>query len=124
MIERALFRNSETSFIIGIGCESEFLLGADLNWNALDAFIREHEGRTLFTVINYQLGLDILDVPHPGNLLPLFRIWVPESTYLYESTRAYWLEGEYNEAHQHLAEQLLETDEQPEAVEWTAKMNK
>jgi para-aminobenzoate synthetase component I len=124
MIERALFRNSENSFLIGIGCKSEFILGPDLNWNALDMFIREQEGRTLFMVINYQLGLDILSVTHAANQLPLLRIWAPESTYLYESTTAYLLEGEHNENHQLLAEQLFETNESAPPVEWTAKIDK
>lgn len=124
MIERALFRHLENSFLIGIGCESQFVLGADLNWNALDAFIQENKERTLFTVINYQLGLDILSIQHPPNQLPLLRVWVPESTYLYESTTAYLLEGKLDEANQQLAEQLFEQEEPAPSIQWTAKIDK
>lgn len=124
MIERALFRHLDNSFLVGIGCESEFVLGADPDWNALDAYIRANEERTLFTVINYQLGLDILSVPHTPNLLPLLRVWVPENTYLYESTTAYLLEGEHNEIHERLAEQLFETEGSLPSIRWTAKIDK
>lgn len=124
MIERALFRHLENSFLIGIGCESEFVLGADLNWSALDAFIHENKERTLFTVINYQLGLDILSVPHTPNQLPLLRVWVPESTYLYESTTAYLVEGKPDEANQQLAEQLFELEEPTPSIQWSAKIDK
>ncbi|TSJ44733.1 chorismate-binding protein [Fluviicola chungangensis] len=123
MVERALFRYKENSFLVGIGCESEFLLHSDLNWNALDTFLEKHEGRTLFTVINYQLGLDILSVPHAPNQLPLLRVWVPESTYLYESTTAYLLEGKHDEMHQKLAEAVFETRENAPTVQWKAKID-
>ncbi|AEA42416.1 chorismate-binding protein [Fluviicola taffensis] len=124
MIERALFRNSETSFLIGIGCESEFVLNADLNWNALDEFIDVHKGKTLFTVINYQLGLDILTIQRNPNQLPLMRVWIPESTFLYEGVNAYLLEGEYNELNHQLAEELFETTEEISAIQWTAKIDR
>jgi para-aminobenzoate synthetase component I len=124
MIERALFRHLENSFLIGIGCESEFLLGPDLNWNELDAFIQANGERTIFTLINYQLGLDILSISHPSNQLPLLRLWVPESTYLYESTTAYLVEGKHLEIHQQLAEQLFEQEEPTPPIQWTAKINK
>ncbi len=123
MIERALFRHLENSFLIGIGCESEFVLNSDLNWSALDAFIQEHEGRTLFTVINYQLGLDIIAIQHVPNQLPLLRIWVPESTYLYESNTTYLLEGKHDETHQKLAEELFEADQAAPPIQWTAKID-
>lgn len=124
MIERALFRHLENSFLIGIGCESEFVLGADLNWSALDAFIQQNKERTLFTVINYQLGLDILSVQHTPNRLPLLRVWVPESTYLYESTTAYLVEGKPDEANQQWAEQLFKLEEPTPSIQWSAKINK
>lgn len=124
MIERALFRYKENSFLVGIGCESEFLLHSGLNWNELDTFLEKHEGRTLFTVINYQLGLDILSVPHTPNRLPLLRVWVPESTYLYESTTAYLLEGEHNEIHRQLAEELFTANESAPTIQWKAKIDR
>jgi para-aminobenzoate synthetase component I len=124
MIERALFRQLEDSFLVGIGCESEFVLGADLNWDALETFIQEQQGRTLFTVINYQLGLNILESTHAINQLPLLRIWVPESTYLYVGTKAHLLEGKNEEIHEQLADQLLETDESIQPIQWTAKIDK
>lgn len=124
MVERALFRYKENSFLVGIGCESEFLLHSGLNWNELDTFLEKHEGRTLFTVINYQLGLDILSVPHTPNRLPLLRVWVPESTYLYESTTAYLLEGEHNEIHRQLAEELFHANEAAPTIQWKAKIDR
>lgn len=124
MIERALFRHLENSFLIGIGCESEFVLGADSDWNALDTFIQENKERTLFAVINYQLGLDLLSIPRAQNQLPLLRIWVPESTYMYESTTAYLLEGRHDEKHERLAEELFEMEEPTPPIQWTAKIDK
>jgi para-aminobenzoate synthetase component 1 len=124
MIERALFRNSEDSFLIGIGCEAEFYLSPDLNWQELDAFLNKHAGRTLFTLINYQLGLDILALPHTPNQLPLLRVWVPESTYLYQGRTAYLLEGKYDEAYEQLAQQLVETDEAIQPIQWKAKIDR
>lgn len=124
MIERALFRHTTNSFLIGIGCEAECVLQTDLNWAALDAFIRQHAGRTLFTAINYQLGLEILSVPHSVNQLPLLRIWVPESTYVYESAKASLLEGKHNEQHQQLAEALFETGEPAPPIYWKAKIDR
>ena len=124
MIERALFKHQENSFLIGIGCESEFVLGADLNWSALDTFMQEHSDRTLFTVINYQLGLDIIDIPHTSNNLPLLRIWVPESTYLYESTSTYLLEGKHDEKHELLASELFESEGKIAPIRWKAKIDK
>ncbi|MNJ86473.1 Aminodeoxychorismate synthase component 1 [compost metagenome] len=124
MIERALFRHNEDSFLIGIGCESEFVLGTDLNWAGLDSFIRRHEGRTLFTLINYQLGLDIIGIPHTPNELPLLRIWVPESTYLYENTKTYLLEGKHDDRYEKLATELFEADEPAPSIQWKAKIDK
>lgn len=123
MIERALFRYKENSFLVGIGCETEFLLHSDLNWSALDAFLNEQKGRTLFTVINYQLGLDILSVPRTPNQLPLLRVWVPESTYLYEGATAHLLEGKHDEIHQQLAEDLFHKNEPAPAIQWSAKID-
>ncbi|WP_343631609.1 anthranilate synthase component I family protein [Fluviicola sp.] len=123
MIERALFRYQQNSFLVGIGCESEFVLDNNLDWTALDAFLHQHEGRTLFTVMNYQLGLDILSVPHTPNQLPLLRVWVPESTYLYESTQAYLLEGKNNDKYQKLAEELFKNQQKPPSVQWSAKID-
>jgi para-aminobenzoate synthetase component 1 len=124
MIERALFRYLDDSFLVGIGCESEFVLGADPDWNALDTFIQANEGRTMFTLINYQLGLDILSIPHAPNQLPLLRVWVPESTYMYESTTAYLLDGKHDEMHEKLAEELFESEESTPSIQWTAKIDK
>ncbi len=124
MIERSLFRYKDDSFLIGIGCESEFVLEPGLNWKALDAFLDKHKDRTLFTVINYQLGLSVLDVPCPENSLPLLRAWVPESTYLYESTTAYLLEGKQDEKHQKLAEDLFESPKKTAPVQWKANTDK
>lgn len=123
MIERALFRHREDSFLVGIGCESEFVLGADLNWNALDTFIRTHPGRTLFTVISYQLGLNILNVPHSENQLPLLRIWIPESTYSYKDNTANFLEGKLNDENHKLAEELFRTPETIPKIHWKAKID-
>lgn len=123
MIERALFRYQENSFLVGIGCETEFLLHSDLNWSALNAFLDEHKGKTLFTVINYQLGLDILSVPHAPNQLPLLRVWVPESTYLYEGGTAYPLEGKNDETNLQLAEDLFRKNEPAPSIRWSAKID-
>lgn len=124
MIERALFRHMDHTFLVGIGCESEFVLGADLDWKALDAFILANKGRTLFTLINYQLGLDILSIPHAPNQLPLLRVWVPESTYMYVSTTLYSLEGKDDEMHKRLAEELFEMELPTPPIQWTAKIDK
>lgn len=124
MIERALFRHSENTFLVGIGCESELVLSTDLNWAELDAFIRRHEGRTLFTLINYQLGLDIMGIPHAPNQLPLLRIWVPESTYLFEKDKARLLEGTQEEQHQKLAEALFEANEPAPSIRWQSKIDR
>lgn len=124
MIERALFKYLDDSFLVGLGCESEFVLESDLNWEALDAFLEQHKDRTLFTVINYQLGLDILNVPHPENSLPLLRVWVPESTYLHEYTTAYSLEGKQDETYEKLVEELFESEESPASIQWKAKTDK
>lgn len=123
MIERALFRYQENSFLVGIGCETEFLLHSDLNWSALNAFLDEHKGKTLFTVINYQLGLDILSVPHAPNQLPLLRVWVPESTYLYEGATAYHLEGKNDETNLQLAVDLFRKKEPAPSIRWSAKID-
>lgn len=123
MIERALFRYQENSFLVGIGCETEFLLHSDLNWPALNAFLDEHKGKTLFTVINYQLGLDILSVPHAPNQLPLLRVWVPESTYLYEGATAYHLEGKNDETNLQLAVDLFRKKEPAPSIRWSAKID-
>lgn len=123
MIERALFRYQENSFLVGIGCETEFLLHSDLNWSALNAFLDEHKGKTLFTVINYQLGLDILSVPHAPNRLPLLRVWVPESTYLYEGATAYHLEGKNDETNLQLAVDLFRKNEPAPFIRWSAKID-
>lgn len=123
MIERALFRYQENSFLVGIGCETEFLLHSDLNWPALNAFLDEHKGKTLFTVINYQLGLDILSVPHAPNQLPLLRVWVPESTYLYEGATAYHLEGKNDETNLQLAVDLFRKNEPAPSIRWSAKID-
>lgn len=123
MIERALFRYQENSFLVGIGCETEFLLHSDLNWSALNAFLDEHKGKTLFTVINYQLGLDILSVPHAPNQLPLLRVWVPESTYLYEGATAYHLEGKNDETNLQLAVDLFRKNEPAPSIRWSAKID-
>jgi para-aminobenzoate synthetase component I len=124
MIERALFRHIDDSFLIGIGCEAEFVLESDLNWEALDAFLQQYKDRTLFTVINYQLGHHKLAIPSAGNVLPLLRVWVPESTFLYESTTAYWLEGKHNDQHQELAEELFESSGNTAPIEWKANTDK
>ena len=124
MIERALFRHKENSFLIGIGCESEFLLHSGLNWNELDTFLEKHQGRTLFTVINYQLGLDILSVPHAPNRLPLLRVWVPESTYLYEISKTCLLEGKDDKTNQKLAEGLFGSEEPAPSIHWKACISK
>ena len=124
MIERALFRHIDNSFLVGIGCESELILGADPDWKALDAFIHQHKDRTLFTIINYQLGLDILNVPYKENQLPLLRVWVPESTYMYVSTTAYHLEGKADETNQKLAQALFEAEESTAPVRWKARIDK
>lgn len=124
MIERALFKYLDDSFLVGIGCESEFVLGPDLNWEALDAFMQQHKDRTLFMVINYQLGLDILAVPHPENQLPLLRVWVPESTYLREYRTTYSLEGKQDEAQEKLATELFESEKSATPIQWKAKIDK
>jgi len=124
MIERALFRHLDDTFLIGIGCEAEFVLDTDLDWKALDAFILANKGRTLFTLINYQLGLDILSIPHAPNQLPLLRVWVPESTYMYVSTTVYSLEGKDDEMHERLAEELFEMELPTPSIQWTAKIDK
>ena len=124
MIERALFRHIDNSFQIGIGCEAEFVLESDLNWKALDTFLEQHKDRTLFTVINYQLGLDILNVPHHQNQLPLLRVWLPESTYLYEGATACLLEGKHDDTHQKLAEDLFQSKEKASPIEWKANRDK
>jgi para-aminobenzoate synthetase component 1 len=124
MIERALFRYQENSFLVGIGCESEFVLGADLNWNALDTFIRTNPGRTLFTVISYQLGLNILNIPHSENELPLLRIWIPESTYTYKDNTANFLEGKLNDENHKLAEEIFLAPEITPEIHWKAKIDR
>ena len=124
MIERALFRHQENSFLVGIGCESEFVLGADLNWDALDTFIRTHPGRTLFTVISYQLGLNILNIPHSENQLPLLRIWIPESTYIYKDNTANFLEGKLSDTNQKEAQALFEKRETNHSIQWKAKIDR
>lgn len=124
MIERALFRNSENSFLIGIGCEEEFYLDADLNWEELDSFIKKHEGKTIFTLINYQLGIDILKVPRSANHLPLLRVWVPKSIYKKYDDHLEFLEGENPEEHFHLAKELFRNTETPAGVEWKAKIDR
>jgi para-aminobenzoate synthetase component 1 len=124
MIERALFRYQENSFLVGIGCETEFLLHSDLNWSELNAFLDEHKGKTLFTVINYQLGLDILSVPHVTNQLPLLRVWVPESTYLYEGETAYHLEGKNHETNLQLAIDLFRKNDPAPSIQWSAKIDR
>jgi len=124
MIERALFKYKDNSFLIGIGCEAEFVLDINLNWSALDAFLHEYQDRTLFTVINYQLGLDILSEPHTPGQLPLLRVWVPQSTYLFEGATAYLLEGEYNEQHEKLAEGIFLEENAPQIISWNAKISK
>lgn len=124
MIERALFRHLGNSFLIGIGCEAEFVLDSGLNWNALDKFMSKYNDRTLFTLINYQLGLDILEIPRSENQLPLLRVWAPESTYLYESNKVYLLEGKHDETHEKLAEDLFESEKSTAPVQWTAKIDK
>lgn len=125
MLDRVIFRNSEYSFLIGIGCKDEFQLNSDLNWTALDSFIRKHRGKTLFTIINYQLGLDILDVPRKANDLPLLRIWLPESTYLLEEDRLTFLEGKDSALHFETAQQLFQSKERvPENLQWKAKIDR
>lgn len=124
MIERALFRYQENSFLVGIGCETEFLLYSDLNWSELNAFLDKHKGKTLFTVINYQLGLDILSVPHVTNQLPLLRVWVPESTYLYEGETAYHLEGKNHETNLQLAIDLFRKNDPAPSIQWSAKIDR
>lgn len=124
MVERVLFRHSENSFLIGIGCESEYVLDTHSNWDSLDLFLKENEGRTLFTVINYQLGLDILSIPHTANQLPLLRVWIPESTYLYENNETYLLEGKEEDRYEKLAKALFEIEEHVPGIQWSAKMNK
>lgn len=123
MIERALFRYQENSFLVGIGCESEFVLGSDLNWNALDTFMRTHPGRTFFTVISYQLGLNILNIPHSENQLPLLRMWIPESTYTYKDNAANFLEGKLCDANQKEAQALFEKQETTPEIHWKAKID-
>lgn len=123
MIERALFKYLDDSFLVGIGCEAEFVLSSDLNWKALDEFLQLHKDRTLFTVINYQLGLDILAIPHPENKLPLLRVWVPESTYLREYTTTYLLEGKQDETQEKLATELFESEESPVPIHWKATID-
>src|SRR5690606_4347985 len=83
-----------------------------------------HKDRTLFTVINYPLGLDILNVSHAANNLPLLRVWVPESTYLHKDTTAYALEGKQDPAYEKMAEELFEAEESPAPVRWKAKIDK
>lgn len=125
MLERAIFRNSEHSFLIGIGCEDAFSMDSDLNWNDLDSFIRKHEGKTLFTIINYQLGLDILQVSRKTNELPLLRIWLPKSTYLHQENQLTLLEGENSGMYFACAEQLFQSNEAaPENLQWKAKINR
>lgn len=125
MLDRVIFRNSEHSFLIGIECKDEFQLNSDLNWTALDSFIRNHRGKTLFTIINYQLGLDILDVPRKANDLPLLRIWLPESTYLLEEDRLTFLEGKDSALHFETAQQLFQSNEAaPENLQWKAKIDR
>ncbi|MNJ97451.1 Aminodeoxychorismate synthase component 1 [compost metagenome] len=125
MLERAIFRNSEHSFLIGIGCEDAFCMDSDLNWNDLDSFIRKHQGKTLFTIINYQLGLDILQVSRKANELPLLRIWLPKSTYLHQKDQLTLLEGEDSGIHFEFAEQLFQSNEAaPENLQWKAKINR
>ncbi|MDR0801151.1 anthranilate synthase component I family protein [Fluviicola sp.] len=122
MLERAIFRNSEDSFLIGIGCEAAFHQESSRQWNELDAFIEQHKNRTLFTIINYQLGSDILNVSHKPNVLPLLQIWVPKSTYLLQNDRYFFLEGKDSHAHFEAARQLFQTDTQlPENIQWKAK---
>ncbi|WP_300659735.1 anthranilate synthase component I family protein [Fluviicola sp.] len=125
MLDRAIFRNSEHSFLIGIGCEDEFHMGSSLNWNELDSFIRKHPGRTLFTIINYQLGLDILNVPRKANDLPLLRIWLPKSTYLQQENHLTLLEGEDSEIHYEAAKNVFQSDEAaPSSLQWKAKIHR
>lgn len=125
MLDRAIFRNSKHSFLIGIGCEDEFCMNSDLNWGALDSFIRKHRDKTLFTIINYELGLDILNVPRKTNDLPLLRIWLPESTYLQQENQLTLLEGKESVIHLEAAKQLFEANEiAPENLQWKAKINR
>lgn len=125
MLERAIFRNSEDSFLIGIGCEASFQLESTRQWNELDAFIEQHKNRTLFTIINYQLGAEILDVSHKPNTLPLLRIWVPESTYLLRDNEYTLQEGSGSETHFEAAKELFQaTIPAPGDLQWKAKINR
>ncbi len=124
MIERALFKYTDNSFLVGIGCEAELVVDAGLNWQELDAFISNHSGRTLFTLISYQLGLTLLDVPHTPGQLPLLRVWLPESTYLFEGGKAYELEGKHSDLHHQLAEQLFLERTDPNPLCWNAHISK
>lgn len=125
MLERAIFRNSEHSFLIGIGCERVFELESTGQWSELDAFIQQHNGSTIFAIINYQLGLDILNIDRKPNTLPLLRIWIPESTYLLQHGNYTLLEGKDAPAHLEAAKQLFETTEPaPETIPWKAKIDR
>ena len=52
------------------------------------------------------------------------RIWGPESTYLYESKKAYLLEGKPDQKHEQLAKELFGSEEKPVPVRWKAKIDK
>lgn len=125
MLERALFRNSEDTFLIGIGCENAFQLESTRQWHELDTFIEQHQDRTLFTLINYQLGADILNVERKANELPLLRVWVPESTYLLQNDDYTFIEGKNTPAHLEAAKQLFQTPAALSgAIHWKAKIDR
>lgn len=100
MEQRIALRNGENQYLIGSGIEDEINLYSSADLPMMDAFLEKHEGKHIFFVLSYELGLQLLGVP-PINLklrsdLPLASLWVAKSVYTKTESDLQLLAGKTN----------------------------
>lgn len=124
MKERSLFRTSDQSFVVGIGRKSQFELNDLSELRQLDQFVSDHQSKTLFVFINFQLGNTFFDLPKKNNQLPLLFVYEPESIYQYKDSKLIFCEGEQTEYNFKLAYDLFTSHPIKEEINWKPQISK
>ncbi|HLP53637.1 MAG TPA: anthranilate synthase component I family protein [Fluviicola sp.] len=126
MKTRIALNGNDGNWRIGVGETARFECTATVDWDALETFLENHNKRTRFVLISYELRDAIYPKKRAGNhRFPLISIWVPESVYLVEKNNLRFSEGLNDSANEALALACL-NENQPafEPITWHPRQSK
>jgi para-aminobenzoate synthetase component 1 len=127
MTSRIALNGNENNWLIGVG-EAD-LLEIDSNFQAhcVDAFLDQHKGFHLFSILSYDLGFELLPTVQQvkNRNFPLIRFWKANAVYTFDGTNLTCVEGDHTPENERCALDCVQqkTGTIPH-FEWSANQSK